>query len=123
MRTYRTFLRLTLPVLLLALAAGAPAVAASAAGSAAAIKILEPADHASLDAGEAYPLKYEVTMEPGADHFHVWVDAERGPGIHDLKGTYTLPKMTPGEHVITIKEVDKGHVPTGLQRSIRVTVK
>ena len=42
-------------------------------------------------------------------------DGERSPGIHDLKGTYRLPKLTPGEHVITLKLVDKGHVPTGPQ--------
>ena len=29
----------------------------------------------------------------------------------------------PGEHVITIKVVDKGRVPTGPQQSIKVTTK
>jgi hypothetical protein len=88
-----------------------------------AIQIVTPADHAQLDAGESYPLEYRVALGPGDDHFHVWVDGERSPGIHDLQGTYRLPKMTAGEHVITLKLVDKGHVPTGPQTSIRVTVK
>jgi hypothetical protein len=95
-----------------------PAVAAGAD-----IKILSPSDGAQLDAGEAYPLQYEVALGPGDDHFHVWVDGDRSPGIHDLKGTYSLPKLTSGDHVITIKLVDKGHVPTGPQKSIKIHVK
>jgi hypothetical protein len=106
---------------LLVLALAASAFAATAPG-AADIQILKPADQARLDSGEAYPLDYQVKLGPGDDHFHVWVDDERSPGIHDLKGTYMLPKMTPGTHVITLKLVDKGHVPTGPQKSIQVKV-
>jgi len=99
---------------LTAFAAGAP--------QGASIQILKPADHADLDSDESYPLDYQVALGSGDDHFHVWVDADRSPGIHDLKGTYMLPKMTPGKHVITLKLVDKGHVPTGPQKSITVNV-
>jgi hypothetical protein len=117
-----------LSALLLTLAALPTLASTSLAASPAApakpsIQIVSPADHAQLDAGESYPLEYRVTLGPGDDHFHVWVDGERSPGIHDLQGTYRLPKMTAGEHVITLKLVDKGHVPTGPQTSIRVTVK
>jgi hypothetical protein len=93
------------------------------AKDAAVVKILSPANNAQLDAGEEYPLKYEVTPGPGGDHFHVWVDNERGPGVHDSKGTYTLPKLISGAHVITVKVVDKGHVPTGPEKSFKVTAK
>lgn len=96
--------------------------ASVAAVQGASIKILSPADGAHLDAGEEYPLTYEVTPGKGGDHFHVWVDDKRGPGVHDNKGTYTLPKMTPGEHLIYIAIVTKDHVVTGPKRSIRVTV-
>ena len=113
-------LAIALSLLVLALAA---TVFAEAKPSAASIQILKPSDQAQLDANESYPLDYQVTMGPGDDHFHVWVDAERSPGIHDLKGTYMLPKMTPGLHTITLKLVDKGHVPTGPQKSIQVKVK
>ena len=89
----------------------------------ASLKILSPGNDAQLDAGEPYPLQYEIVLGPGDDHFHVWVDGERSPGIHDLKGIYTLPKMTPGDHVITLKMVDKGHQPTGPQTAIKVHVK
>jgi len=88
----------------------------------ASITILSPKDGATLDADETYPLEYEVVTGPGGDHFHVWVDGERGPGVHDLKGKYALPKLAPGEHTITIKVVDKGHVPTGPQKTINVRV-
>lgn len=108
----------TLPTLASTSLAAGPAAPAKPA-----IQIVTPADHAQLDAGETYPLEYRVTLGPGDDHFHVWVDGDRSPGIHDLQGTYRLPKMTAGEHVITLKLVDKGHVPTGPQTSIRVTVK
>ncbi len=108
----------TLPTLASTSLAAGPAAPAKPA-----IQIVTPADHAQLDAGESYPLEYRVTLGPGDDHFHVWVDGDRSPGIHDLQGTYRLPKMTAGEHVITLKLVDKGHVPTGPQTSIRVTVK
>ncbi len=113
------------PVLvLLFLLIPALALSALAAGSQgkASIQILKPADQAQLDTDESYPLDYQVTLGPGDDHFHVWVDADRSPGIHDLKGTYMLPKMTPGVHTITLKLVDKGHVPTGPQKSIQVKV-
>ncbi|MEO8505035.1 MAG: hypothetical protein ABI609_14140 [Acidobacteriota bacterium] len=89
----------------------------------ASIKIVSPKDHEQLEADETYQLEYEVDPGPGGDHFHVWVDQDRGPGIHDQKGKYTLPKMAPGEHVITLKVVDKGHVPTGPEQSIHVVVK
>lgn len=96
--------------------------ASVAAVPGASIKILSPADGAHLGAGEEYPLTYEVTPGKGGDHFHVWVDDKRGPGVHDNKGTYTLPKMTPGDHLIYIAIVTKDHVVTGPKRSIRVTV-
>jgi hypothetical protein len=109
--------------LLLLLVFTVSAVSAEMPPAAGSIEILAPGDRAEIDAGEAYPLEYSVVLGPGDDHFHVWVDAERSPGIHDLKGTYRLPKMTPGSHVITLKLVDKTHVPTGPQKSITVTVK
>jgi len=118
-------LAIVLSLFVLALTASVFAAGALATGkpSGASIQILKPADQAQLDAGESYPLDYLITLGPGDDHFHVWVDAERSPGIHDLKGTYMLPKMTPGVHVITLKLVDKGHVPTGPEKSIQVKVR
>jgi hypothetical protein len=89
----------------------------------ASVKIIAPANNAQFDAGEEYPLVYEVVTGDGGDHFHVWVDDDRGPGVHTNKGTYLLPKMKPGDHAITLKVVDKGHVPTGPSAAIKVLVK
>ena len=115
--------RLALASFLLLVVLAASAFAANtAAAKNASIQILKPADHADLDSDESYPLDYQIVLGPGDDHFHVWVDAERSPGIHDLKGTYRLPKLTPGQHVITLKLVNKEHVPTGPQKSITVNV-
>jgi hypothetical protein len=111
-----------LSLLLLAPLAARAAEAPRSAVEAAKIIILAPTDGATLDADESYPLQYEVTPGPGGDHFHVWVDGDRGPGVHDRKGTYALPKLAPGVHTITIKVVDKGHVPTGPEKTIKVKV-
>ena len=122
----KTSLRLSLvPLAVAALVSLAiPALAATAArGAGASIEIATPLDGAQLDAGETYPLQYAVVPGGEGDHFHVWVDADRGPGVHTLKGSYDLPKMTPGTHVITVRVVDKGHVPTGPEKSIKVVVK
>jgi hypothetical protein len=115
--------RPVLVLLFLLIPALALSVHAADTPGAASIQILKPADQAQLSAGESHPLDYQITLGPGDDHFHVWVDSDRSPGIHDLKGTYMLPKMTPGTHVITLKLVDKNHVPTGPQKSIQVDVK
>ncbi len=119
-----THRRTALPLVVLAVASlwvlAGPALRAEEKAS---IQILSPENGAQLDAGESYPLEYAVVPGPGGDHFHVWVDSERGPGVHDRKGVYQLPKMTPGEHTITLKVVDKGHVPTGPAKSIKVRVK
>lgn len=94
--------------------------ASIAAVKGAIINIPSPADNAHLDADEEYPLAFEVALGKGGDHFHVWVDDKRGPGIHEKSGTYTLPKLTAGEHIISVQIVDKAHVGTGPRKSIRV---
>jgi hypothetical protein len=84
------------------------------------IKIVSPANNAKIDADEEYPLVYEVTPGKGGDHFHIWVDGNRSPGLHDVKGTYTLPKLSPGEHIISLRVVTKDHIATGPEKSIKV---
>jgi hypothetical protein len=95
-------------------------LASIAAVEGASIKIISPADGAHLKAGMESPLAYEVKPGKGGDHFHVWVDDDKGPGIHETKGTYTLPKLTPGKHNISIRIVAKDHAVTGPRRSISV---
>jgi predicted S18 family serine protease len=81
---------LVLLLLVLALAAGTAAAAAPTA-PAAGIKILAPADGAQVGAGESYSLEYEVTLGPGDDHFHVWVDGDRSPASTTSRGPMRCP--------------------------------
>ncbi len=108
--------------LLLATIASA-AVPLTAHADVGSVKILAPVDNAQLDADEEYPLNYEITLGSGDDHFHVWVDDNKSPAQRSIKGTYTLPKLSPGKHLVYIKIVDKGHVPTGPEKTIHVTAK
>lgn len=87
-----------------------------------AVTIMAPRDGAMLPATGENKLAYSIKLGQGDDHFHVWVDGEKGPAQRDLKGDYVLPKMAPGKHAIIVKVVDKGHVPTGPQQSVFVTV-
>lgn len=87
------------------------------------IKIVSPIDRAQINTEQEYPLTYEVALGPGGNHFHVWVDDKRGPGVLDLSGTYFLPGLSPGEHVITLRIVDRQHSPTGVEKSIRLIAK
>jgi hypothetical protein len=113
----------TIHVMFLALVVSLLLSPHASAGTPASIKILSPADNSELDAGESYPLSYEVIPGTEGDHFHVWVDDDKSKGIHDTKGVYTLPKLKPGKHIITIKVVDKDHNPTGPEKSITVRAK
>lgn len=97
---------------------------ARADDTASTVKIISPADGGLLDANEEYLLEYEVVLGGvNDDHFHVWVDGKRGGPVRALKGSYILPALAPGAHVIAIKIVDKGHVPTGPEHSVKVTAK
>ena len=102
---------------------GKPGAQPAGSGQGARITILAPKDGETLDAGEAYSLRYDVVPGPGGDHFHVWVDGERGPGVHERKGAYALPKLAAGTHTITLRVVDKSHVPTGPEKTITVKVR
>ncbi len=86
------------------------------------VTIMSPADGAMLSSNGENKLDYAITLGKGDDHFHVWVDEEKSPAQRDLKGSYVLPKLTPGKHAITIKVVDKGHVPTGPEQTVSVLV-
>lgn len=86
------------------------------------VKIMLPADGAMLSSSSENKLDYAITLGKGDDHFHVWVDEEKSPAQRDLTGSYVLPKLAPGKHAITIKVVDKGHVPTGPEQTVSVLV-
>jgi hypothetical protein len=86
------------------------------------VAIMSPKDGATLSSMAENKLDYEIKLGAGDDHFHVWIDGERGGPVRDLKGSLVLPKMTPGKHAIIVKIVDKAHVPTGPEKSVFVKV-
>ena len=43
--------------------------------------------------------------------------------LRQLKGSYALATLSPGQHDICVKVVDKGHTPIGVEQCVKVTVK
>ncbi|MDA1106801.1 MAG: hypothetical protein O2845_00145 [Proteobacteria bacterium] len=83
------------------------------------VTISSPADGAKLKTDAENKVVYEITPGPTGDHFHIYVDGKEDV-VRALKGSYSLPKLSPGGHTITLKVVTKGHVPTGLEKTIKV---
>jgi len=107
-----------LPLLAVIVSIATPANAQASSGSA---EILSPADGATLSVSQKNTVEYKVALGKRGNHLHIWVDGEKGPSQKSLHGNYTLPKLTPGKHAIILKVVDKGHVPTGPEKSIFVS--
>jgi hypothetical protein len=123
LQNYISYTRIGATVIaLLGACAGTSAIAADMGMSTGSVMITSPKDGATLSAMGENKMDYEIKLGAGDDHFHVWIDGERGGPVRDLKGTMTLPKMTPGKHAIIVKIVDKAHVPTGPEKSVFVKV-
>jgi len=105
---------------------GALAVCVLAASAALAaephVRIGSPADGATLDAMEQNRLAYEVEPGPRGDHVHVYVDGEEVGILRQLKGSYTLETLAPGERELCVKVVNKAHTPIGVQDCVKVRV-
>jgi len=86
------------------------------------IEIISPADGAKLDAMEQSKMEYNVTLGNGADHIHVYVDGKEAALLRQMKGSYTMATLAPGNHEICIKIVNKNHTPIGVERCIKVEV-
>jgi hypothetical protein len=85
-------------------------------------KITSPADGAKLDAKALNKIEYEVDPGPRGDHVHLYVDDKEAAILRKLSGTHTLPEtLPPGQHTICIKVVNKGHVPIGVEKCIKVS--
>lgn len=88
----------------------------------ASVKITAPVDGAKLDAMVQNKVAYEVMPGPKGDHIHLYVDTKEAAILRQLKGDYALATLTPGQHDICIKVVDKGHTPIGVEQCVKVTV-
>lgn len=86
------------------------------------IEISSPVDGAKLDAMEQNKLDYNITLGSGADHIHVYVDGKEAALLRQMKGSYTMETLSPGNHEVCIKIVNKNHTPIGVERCIKVMV-
>ncbi len=96
---------------------------AFAAGS---ITILSPKEGAALSSGSGDKLEYNVTLGPNGNHLHVYVDNQDPIVDRNVSGcpcSIDLPDLSPGKHVIFVKEATASHVLTGLQSKVDFTVK
>ncbi len=84
------------------------------------VTISSPADGAKIAARGA-KIDYSVVPGPKGDHVHFYVDGDQVGLLHQLKGSYTLDKLSAGAHTLCIKVVDKGHTPTGVEKCVKVT--
>jgi hypothetical protein len=87
------------------------------------VMITSPADGATLDAMAENRLVYEVDPGPRGDHVHVYVDDKEVGILRQLKGSYLLDAPSPGKRNICVKVVNKAHVPVGIDKCVKVTVK
>lgn len=86
------------------------------------VKILAPANNATLDALGENQLVYDVDPGPKGDHVHVYIDDKEVGILRKLKGSYLLEGMAAGKRNICVKVVNKAHVPIGLEKCVQVTV-
>jgi hypothetical protein len=95
---------------------------AAIADGAATVKILAPADGATLDAMAQNKIAYEVNAGADGDHVHLYVDKDEVALLRQLKGSRTLEGLTPGAHRLCIKVVNKNHTPVGAEACVKVKV-
>ncbi|MGH9676796.1 MAG: hypothetical protein ACRD36_06810 [Candidatus Acidiferrum sp.] len=84
--------------------------------------ILSPANGAKLEAKQTYKLEYEVKPVAKADHVHLYVDGDEAAMAHNLKGSFKLGPLKPGERKVCVSPVNKMHTPIGALTCITVTV-
>lgn len=97
-------------------------VVSAAFAQAGSVKILSPADGATLDVLDQNRIVYEVVPGPKVDHVHLYVDGKEVAILREIKGSYTLDTLSPGSRELCIKVVNKAHVPTGVEQCIKVKV-
>lgn len=84
----------------------------------ASVTIRAPADGAVIKSGAPVELDYAVIPGPRGDHVHVYVDDEEVAILRRLDGQHRLDPLPPGRHEVTIKVVNRAHVPIGVQGAV-----
>lgn len=73
--------------------------------------------------GEGITIRVETTnfSVPEDGHIHIWIDD--GPETMAFQYTYTIPKLEPGVHKVTVDLSDTRHVNLGLKKTKEVEVR
>ncbi|MHB1215215.1 MAG: hypothetical protein ACYCY9_09530 [Thiobacillus sp.] len=87
------------------------------------VVITAPENGATLDPMDENRLVYDVEPGPRGDHVHVYIDDQEVGILRKLKGSYLLEAPSSGAHTLCVKVVNKAHVPVGIEKCIKVTVK
>ena len=101
----------------LMVALGLPSLAFAGGES---VNITSPSDGAKVQVSGTQVV-YDAALGPNGDHAVVTVDGTEAAVLSALKGSYTLNKLSLGDHTVCIKVVDKERVPTGSEKCIKVT--
>lgn len=86
------------------------------------VTILSPKEGEILSHIKAIILKYEMSPGHKGDHVHFYVDSDNVGLSWIKKGTFDLGKLRQGKHELSIKLINKIHVPIGIEASVNVTV-
>ncbi|WP_353433023.1 hypothetical protein [Polynucleobacter sp. MWH-UH23A] len=90
------------------------------------ITILSPKNDAIVNARSVVKLSYKVALGPEGNHLHVYVDDQKPIVDRNVSGcpcTVDLPALSPGMHVVVVKEARADHSLTGVEASTIVTAK
>jgi hypothetical protein len=89
-------------------------------GGSESVHITSPSDGASVQVSGTQ-LAYDVAPGPDGDHAVVTIDGTEAALLSELKGKYTLSKLSLGDHTVCVKLVGKERAPTGAEKCIKVT--
>jgi hypothetical protein len=101
-------------------------IASSAFATEGSITITSPANGAVLQGNADNKLDFNVKLSPTGNHLHIYVDDGNPIIDRDISHcpcSITLPKLSPGKHVIAIKEATVSHALTGVEAVETVTSK
>ena len=87
------------------------------------VRILTPADGATLDEMDQNRVEFDVDPGPAGDSVRLFVDDQEVAVLREFKGSYTLDTMDSGPHRLCVKVLDKSGHSTGLEQCIGVTAR
>ena len=98
-------------------------LASSAYAADGAITITSPANGATIQGNALNKLDFNVKLSPTGNHLHIYID-DGNPIIDRDIGhcpcSIDLPKLSPGKHVIAVKEATASHALTGVEGTVTV---